>query len=80
MYGNVKEICDRSCDPTQDSDELIDDEAISVASPFGGPRIRGVSLDAPGEFWAFSFCRTDRIVSEHDQMNGFRVVRTLLGE
>ncbi|MCY3005283.1 MAG: protein kinase [Planctomycetota bacterium] len=80
MYGNVKEICDRSCDPIQDSDELIEDEAISVPSPFGGPRIRGVSLDAPGELWGFSFCRTDRIVTEYDRLNGFRVVRTLLGE
>jgi serine/threonine protein kinase len=80
MYGNVKEICDRSCDPILDSDEFIDDEAISEASLYGGPRIRGVSLDAPGELWGFSYCRTDRIVGEPDPLNGFRVVRTLLGE
>lgn len=80
MYGNVRENCDSSCDPNEDSNELVDDVAISATSQFGSPRIRGVSLDAPGELWAFSYCRTNRIVGEPDRWNGFRVVRTLLCE
>jgi serine/threonine protein kinase len=80
MYGNVKEICDSSCDPIQDSEELVDDDAISAASQFESPRIRGLSLDASGQLWAFSYCRTNRIVGEFERLNGFRVVRTLLDE
>ena len=79
MYGNAKEICDMSNQPTL-SDEAVVDEIVPHDEDFRrvSPLMRGCSLVDKASVYATSHSRTNRIVVSSDRTIGFRLARTIL--
>ncbi len=78
MYGNVKELVDRSVDPTDLQSICIEELAPMSLSHPGAYMIRGISLENPGVTYAHSYCRSNQI--HGDVGIGIRLARTLIDE